>query len=96
MVAEMLPCERYVSRRYAVSVSRKSSSIRVSHVAPGPSVLVFPGELVWMNVAPFPLSSIFSRSITSFEGSCLVYASTLAPKSAITWSEMTSTDSAWK
>ena len=70
--------------------------MRLSQVAPGPSVEVFPGELVWMKVAPFPASSIFSRSITSFEGSCLVYASTFAPKSAMMWSEMTSTDSAWK
>ena len=70
--------------------------MRLSQVAPGPSVVVVPGELVWMNVAPFPPSSIFSRSITSFEGSCLVYASTLAPKRAMMWSEMTSTDSDWK
>ena len=70
--------------------------MRLSHVEPGPSVVVIPGELVWMNVAPLPVSSIFSRSITSFDGSCLVYASTFAPKSAMMWSEMTSTDSAWK
>jgi hypothetical protein len=36
-----------------------------SQVAPGPSVEVRPGALVWMKVAPFPFSSILSRSMTS-------------------------------
>jgi len=68
----------------------------VSQVAPGPSVVVRPGGLVWMKVAPFPFSSILSRSMTSLLGSCLVYAIILAPKSAIIWSVMTSLDSFWK
>lgn len=59
---------------------------RRSHVAPGPSVVLTPGGLVWMKNAPSarPLSSpgfvIFSSSITNWSGSCLVYASTLCAR----------------
>ncbi len=64
-----------------------------SQVAPGPSVLVRPGALVWMNVAPFPISSMRSRSMTRLLGSFRVYAIILAPNKAIIWFEMTSFDS---
>ena len=67
---------------------------RDSQVAPGPSREVFPGGLVWMNVASS--SSIFSRSMTSLSGSCFVNARILAPKRAMTWSEMSSTEDDWK
>jgi len=54
-----------------------------SQVAPGPSVDVKPGALVWINVAPFPFSSIFSKSITRVAGSCFVYAKIFAPNKAM-------------